>query len=112
MVKIQKTRTQPTTFYKVKAHIKIDENEQANTLAKIGAKKRYSIASKTYQHAHTTPFYFHKDTTHKRTIYLNSTPANTWATQENNYSLEEKYSLQLHILYVTQKMQTHGFTYF
>ena len=61
MVDILKTRTQPTTFYKVKAHINIEGNEQADRLAKIGARKKYFFASKPYEHAHTTPFYFKKD---------------------------------------------------
>ena len=38
MVEILKTRTQPSTFYKVKAHINITRNEQANKFAKIGAR--------------------------------------------------------------------------
>jgi ribonuclease HI len=61
MVDILKTRTHPTTFHKVKAHINIVGNEQADKLAKIGATKRYSFVSKSYEHAYTTPFYFQKD---------------------------------------------------
>ena len=61
MVEILKTRTQPSTFYKVKAHINITRNEQANKFAKIGARLRYSFASESYEHAHTTSFYFQKD---------------------------------------------------
>ena len=39
-VEILKTCTQSTTFYiEVKAHINIQRNEQADKLAKIGAKK-------------------------------------------------------------------------
>ena len=60
MVKMIKIRTQPTTIYKVKAHINIKGNEQADTLAKNGTKKIYRFASKSYEFAHTTPYYFHK----------------------------------------------------
>ena len=56
MVKILKIRTQPTTFHKVKAHINIEENKKTKKLAKIGARLRYSFASESYEHAHTTPF--------------------------------------------------------
>ena len=62
MVEMLKNRTQPTTIYKVKAHINIDGNEQADQLAKLGTKKRYSFATKAYEFAHTTPYYFQKDT--------------------------------------------------
>ena len=40
IVEMLKRRTQPTTIYKVKAHTKIDGNEQAYQLAKDGTKKR------------------------------------------------------------------------
>ena len=62
MVEILKTRTQPTTFHKVKAHINIEGNEKADKLAKTGARLTYSFASESYEHAHTTPFYYQKDT--------------------------------------------------
>jgi surface antigen len=64
MVEMLKNRTQPTTIYKVKAHAKIDGNEQADQLAKQGTKKRYRFAAKTYEYAHTTPYYFQKDKWH------------------------------------------------
>jgi ribonuclease HI len=62
MVEMLKSRTQPTTIYKVKTYKNIDGNEQANQLAKQGAKKRYKFAAKSYEFAHTTPYYFQKDT--------------------------------------------------
>ena len=62
MVEMLKRRTQPTTICKVKAHINIDGNEQTYQLAKLGTKKRYRFASKPYAFAHTTPYYFQKDT--------------------------------------------------
>ncbi len=62
MVEMLKQRTQPTTIGKVKAHINIEGNEQADKLAKNGTKKRYSFATKSYEFAHTTPYFFQKDT--------------------------------------------------
>jgi hypothetical protein len=61
MVEMLQRRTQPTTIYKVKAHININGNEQSDTLAKTGTKKSYKFASKPHEFAHTTPYYFHKD---------------------------------------------------
>ena len=61
IIEILKTRTQPTTFHKVKAHINIEENEKTNKLAKMGARLIYSFTSESYEHAHITPFYFQKD---------------------------------------------------
>jgi ribonuclease HI len=61
MVDMLKKRTQPTTISKVKAHTNIEGNEQADQLAKSGAKKRYRFATKSYEFAHTTPFFFQKD---------------------------------------------------
>ena len=61
MVEMLKNRTQLTTIHKVKAHINILGNEQAYQLAKQGTKKRYKFAAKSYEFAHTTPYYFQKD---------------------------------------------------
>ena len=61
MVEMLKTRTKPTTFHKVKTHINIDGNEQADKLANIGAWNIYSVAIKPHEFAHTTPFYDQKD---------------------------------------------------
>jgi hypothetical protein len=62
MVEMINKRTQPTTIYKVKAHAKINGNEQAYQLAKDGTKKRnYQFAAKPHKFAHTTPYYFQKD---------------------------------------------------
>jgi len=49
MIEMLKNRTQPTTIYKVKAHTNIDGNEQADQLAKQGAKKKYRFAAKSYE---------------------------------------------------------------
>ena len=61
IVNMLKNRTQLTTIYKVKAHINIEGNEKADTLAKEGLKKRYKFATKSFEFAHTTPYYFQKD---------------------------------------------------
>ena len=61
MVEMLKSRTQPTTINKVKAHKNIEGNEQADLLAKEGTKKTYRFAIKPYEFAHTTPYYFQKD---------------------------------------------------
>ena len=63
MVEMLKKRTQPTTIYKVKAHAKINGNEHADQLAKEGTMKRnYQFAANPHEFAHTTPYYFQKDT--------------------------------------------------
>jgi hypothetical protein len=62
MVDILKKRTQLTTISKVKAHTDIEGNEQADLLANNGAKMRYKYATKSYEFAHTTPFFFQKYT--------------------------------------------------
>ena len=61
MVEILKTRTQPTTFYKVKAHINIERNKKIDKFVKNGARLTYSFASEPYEHAYTIPFYFQED---------------------------------------------------
>ena len=62
MVEMLKSRTQLTTIHKVKAHTNIVGNEQTDQLAKQGTKKRYRFAVKSCEFAHTTPYYFQKDT--------------------------------------------------
>jgi hypothetical protein len=62
MVEMLKNRMQHTTIYKIKSHTNIDGNEQADQLAKQGIKKRYIFATKSYEFAHTTPYYFQKNT--------------------------------------------------
>ena len=60
IAKMLENRTQFTTIYKVNAHINIEGNEKADTLAKEGLKKRYRFAAKPFEFAHTTPYYFQK----------------------------------------------------
>jgi len=49
------------TIYKIKVHINILGNEQTDELAKNGTTKEYKFASKPYEFAYTTPFYYQKD---------------------------------------------------
>ena len=55
MVQLLKSRTQPTSLHKVRAHVGIDGNERAGKLAKIGSGKDHRNASQPYEHAHTIP---------------------------------------------------------
>jgi len=50
-----------TSIYKIKAHVNIEGNERADKLAKHGTTKEYKFATKPYEFAHTTPFYYQKD---------------------------------------------------
>jgi hypothetical protein len=65
MVQLLQNRTQPITLYKVRAHVNIDGNEQADKLAKEGLEPRleleHGIAIHPYEHAHATPYYYQKD---------------------------------------------------
>jgi hypothetical protein len=47
-------RTQPTALHKVEAHANITGNEIVDALAKRGHRK-------PHEHAHSTPYYLHKD---------------------------------------------------
>ena len=61
MVQLLQNRSQPLTLYKVRAHVNIDGNEQANELAKEGLDLTHRSAIHPYEHAHATPYYFQKD---------------------------------------------------
>ena len=61
MVQLLQNRTQPITLYKVRAHINIDGNGQADKLAKEGLELEHIIATHSYEHAHATPYYYQKD---------------------------------------------------
>jgi len=61
MVEMLQSQTQPTTIYKIKAHINIKGNKQEDILTKNGTTKDYKFASKPYEFAYTTPFYYQKD---------------------------------------------------
>jgi len=61
MVTMLQSQTQPTSIYKIKAHVNMKGNGQANILAKQGTTKEYKFGSKPYEFVHTTPFYYQKD---------------------------------------------------
>ena len=61
MVQLLQNRSQPTTLYKVRAHVNIDGNEQADKLAKEGLDLTHRGAKHPYEHAHATPYYYQKD---------------------------------------------------
>ena len=61
MVQLLQNRSQPSTSYKVRAHVNIDGNEQADKLAKEGLDLTHRSAKHPYEHAHATPYYYQKD---------------------------------------------------
>ena len=58
---VLQNRSQPITLYKVRAHVNIDGNEQADKLAKEGLYLAHRSATHPYEHAHATPYYYQKD---------------------------------------------------
>ena len=61
MVQLLQNRSQPITLYKVRAHVNIDGNVQADKLAKDGLDLTPRSATHPYEHAHATPYYYQKD---------------------------------------------------
>jgi len=61
MVQLLQKRSQPITLYKVRSHVNIDGNEQADKLAKEGLNLNHRCAIHPYEHAHATPYYYQKD---------------------------------------------------
>jgi hypothetical protein len=61
MVQLLQNRTQPITLYKVRAHVNIDGNEQADKLAKEGLELKHMIVIHSYEHAHATPYYYQRE---------------------------------------------------
>jgi ribonuclease HI len=61
MVQQLQNQTQPITLYKVRAHVNIDGNEQADKLAKEGLEFEHIIVIHPYEHAHATPYYYQKE---------------------------------------------------
>ena len=62
MAYMLKSCTQLTSFYKIKAHTNIEGKKQADKLAKMEIMESYFFATKSHDFAHTTPYYFQKDT--------------------------------------------------
>ena len=52
MVQLLQNRTQPITLYKVRAHVNIDGNEQADKLAKEDLEFEHRIAAHPYEYAY------------------------------------------------------------
>ena len=61
MVELLQKRTQPISLYKVRAHVNIEGNEEADKLAKSGLDLEHRNAKHPYEHAHATPYYYQKD---------------------------------------------------
>ena len=61
MVQLLQNRSQPITLYKVRAHVNIDGNEQANKLAKEGQDLTHRSSTHPYEHAHATLYYYQRD---------------------------------------------------
>jgi hypothetical protein len=59
MVQLLQKRSQPITLYKVRSHVNIDGNEQADKLVKEGLNLTHRCAIHPYEHA--TPYYYQKD---------------------------------------------------
>jgi hypothetical protein len=56
-----KNRTQPLSIYKIRAHTNIQGNEKVDQLAKVGNGLSYSAPRQDFEHAHSTPYYLHRD---------------------------------------------------
>ena len=54
-------RTQPTTLYKVRAHVNIIGNDETDTLAKESTLKEHSNASQPHEFAHSTLYYYQRE---------------------------------------------------
>ena len=61
MVAMLQQCTQTLTIYKVCAHSNIFCNDKANELVKAGNELEYKHPSFLHEHAHSTPYYLHKD---------------------------------------------------
>jgi hypothetical protein len=62
MINMLSLRTQPTVIAKVKEHSNINGNDQVDKLAKLGLTLPHRTPLHPYEHAHSTPYYFHRDT--------------------------------------------------
>jgi hypothetical protein len=61
IVSLMQTRTQPLFLHKVRAHFNIYGNDKADELAKAGNELSHRPPLSDYEHAHSTPYYLHKD---------------------------------------------------
>jgi hypothetical protein len=61
IVSYMQTRTQPLFLHKVRAYFNIYGNDKADELAKACNKLPHRPPLSDYEHAHSTPYYLHKD---------------------------------------------------
>ena len=61
IVELLQQRTQPTTLYKIQAHVNIEGNEKESKLAKEGREKEHIDAINPHKFAHSILYYHHKD---------------------------------------------------
>jgi hypothetical protein len=88
MAQLLQNRIQPITLYKLRAHVKIDGNEQTNKLAKDGLELDHRIAIHPYEHAHATPYYYQKDVWASMTDVLDKGPVRFLEKQIIKYDRE------------------------
>jgi hypothetical protein len=61
MITMFSERTQTTIIAKVKVHANFEGNERVDKLANLGTKLPHKTPLHSYEKAHSTPYYFHKD---------------------------------------------------
>ena len=61
IVSLIQIRTQPLFLHKVRAHLNIYGNDKADAIAKAGNRLSHCPLLSDYEHAHSTPYYLHKD---------------------------------------------------
>ena len=61
MVQLLQNHSQRITLYKVRVHVNIDGNKQADKLTKEGLDLTHRNATHPYEHAHATPYHYQKD---------------------------------------------------
>jgi hypothetical protein len=64
IVSLMQNRTQLLFLHKVRAHFNIYGNDKADALAKASNGLSHRLPLSDYEHAHSTPYYLHKDWWH------------------------------------------------
>ena len=105
MVQLLQDRTQPITLYKVRAHVNIEGNEQANKLAKAMLELNHRIAIHPHEHAHVTPFYYQTDVWASMTDVPDKGPVRFLEKQIIKYDRDNNLENM-----VTQTPNTHKWT--
>ena len=93
MVTLLQNGTQPITLYKVRAHVNIEGNEQADKLAKTGLELEHIIVSHPYEHAHATPYYYQKDVWASMTDVPDKGPVRFLEKQIKKYDRENNIAI-------------------